>query len=85
MTILFQSRASRLADVLTDREINDIAMSSTADINGAELIKGSKKSENEIYATKSNGDGAVRSNDKPPKRINYATVDQSGTVSITPK
>ena len=71
--------------MLTDREINEVAVNSSGTIDPAEITNVSFGGRDQAPAKKQSEDEAANKMNKTPKGINYATVDKSGSVKIAPK
>ena len=74
---------SSLADVLTDREINELAVSSSGKMSPADIIKPEAGENDNSAEERLSENDKVKKEDKTGKRIVYATVEEPGKVNFS--
>lgn len=80
-TILIQSRASRISDVLTNREVDEIAESPPGVVQRAIEEQQQQQQQQRGNKEAERGAAAVRRKENPPK-LSIATVQRDGKVRI---
>ncbi|MCJ1382127.1 Altered inheritance of mitochondria protein 24, mitochondrial [Xylographa soralifera] len=82
MTVLIQTRASRLSDVLTSRDVNEIANTQAGVAQAAETLSPVKTVEGRSGESASGGLNDPKSTQDTPTRLSVAKVGQDGKVKF---
>ncbi len=80
-TILVQSRGSRLTDVLTSRDVNEIADTPAGAVQSAVTLI-SKKKDSADPPPESSQESTPKPSASPATRMMYASVDGEGRVKF---
>ncbi|MCJ1391943.1 Altered inheritance of mitochondria protein 24, mitochondrial [Xylographa bjoerkii] len=82
MTVLIQTRASRLSDVLTSRDVNEIADTQAGAAQGAVTLSPNDTPEGRSPEGKSGGLNDPKSTQDTPIRLSVAKIGQDGKVKF---
>ena len=82
MTILIQTRASRLSDVLTSKDVNQIADTQAGVAQAAVTLSNSKTKQGMQGESAASGLNDPKSTQDTPTRLSVAKVGQDGKVKF---